>query len=42
MEVETQLLIASKLGYISDDHWKKLRRETAEIGRLINGLMNAV
>jgi len=42
MEVETQLLIASKLGYISSQDWTRFRRETAEIGRLLNGLMNSL
>lgn|SRR5512146_1391658 len=42
MEVETQLLIAAKLGYITSDHWVALRRETTEIGRLINGLINSL
>lgn len=42
IEVETQLLIASKLGYISSEDWAKLRRETAEIGCLLNGLINSL
>ena len=38
-EVETQILIAHRLGYIDQDTTRKLLSGSAEIGRLINGLL---
>ena len=38
-ELEAQLLVASDLGYISDD--EALLSDIAEIGRLLNGLISA-
>ena len=42
MEIETQLLIASRLGYLPQDNFLSLRTRSSEIGRLINGLMNSL
>lgn len=37
-EVETEFLIAFRLGYVSSDHYEPLTRNLDEIGRLITGL----
>lgn len=39
MEVETQLLIAVDLGYITSHDAEPLLKRSAEIGRLANGLL---
>ncbi len=39
MEVETQLLIAADLGYAKKDDVDRLLKQSAEIGRLANGLL---
>jgi four helix bundle protein len=39
-EVETELLIACKLGFLEQPLYLKLRQELDEIGRLIIGLSN--
>ena len=41
-EVETQTLIAERLCYIDSDHSTELVRLTAEIARLISGLVNSL
>ena len=38
MEVETQLQIAANLGYLKQVEVDKLLEQTAEVGRLLNGL----
>ena len=42
MEVETQILIAVRLGYLSQEDVVPITEQTAEVGRLINGLSNAL
>jgi four helix bundle protein len=42
MEVETQILIAARLGYLSREGAESITGQTAEVGRLINGLSNAL
>ena len=42
MEVETQLTIAERLGYIERQLEKTLLESTAEVGRLLNGLCNSL
>jgi four helix bundle protein len=42
MEVETQILIAARLGYLSREGANSITEQTAEVGRLINGLSNAL
>jgi four helix bundle protein len=42
MEVETQLLIAQDLGYLSKAELNQLLKQTAEIGRLANGLLTSL
>jgi four helix bundle protein len=41
-EVETQLLIAHRLAYLQQSELNGLMAAAAEIGRLINGLTNAM
>ena len=38
MELETQILIAGDLGYLSKEAVEDLLKSSAEIGRLANGL----
>jgi four helix bundle protein len=38
-ELETQLVIASDLGYITADRWQCLLVEARELGRILNGLL---
>jgi four helix bundle protein len=42
LEVETQLLIAKNLGYISERNFKDLMTDYDEISRLISGLKLAL
>jgi four helix bundle protein len=42
VEVETQVLIARELGYLVDDESDKLLADAAEVGRLLNGLVNSL
>jgi four helix bundle protein len=42
MEVETHLQIGARLHYIDDASLKALLEKTAEIGRMLNGLMQAL
>ncbi len=41
-EVETQVLIAERLGYIDKNHSLKLVEATTEVARLISGLTNSL
>jgi four helix bundle protein len=41
-EVETQLVIAQRLGYIPAEKLQELLVESSEVGRLITGLMHAL
>ena len=42
MEVETQILIAEGLGYLEHDRSASLLGSTAEVGRILNGLLNSL
>ncbi len=42
LEVETQILIASDLGYIDQKTVAPLLESAAEIGRMLNGLIASV
>ncbi|PYV03028.1 MAG: four helix bundle protein [Acidobacteria bacterium] len=42
MELETQLIIAERLGYLGQLAFEKLMSRAAEVGRLINGLYNSL
>ncbi len=41
-EVETQLMISQRLGYAEESDVNKLLDVSAEVGRLINGLMKSL
>jgi four helix bundle protein len=42
MEVETQILISQELGYLERDQSEKLLSASAEVGRILNGLLNSL
>ena len=42
MEVETQITIAERLGYVEKQLETTLLNATAEVGRLLNGLCNSL
>lgn len=42
VEVETQVVIAEKLGYLSPDESQQLLQKAAELGRVMNGLASAI
>jgi len=39
-ELETQLLISQNLSYVSNDKLEPLLKDTAEVGRMLNGLIS--
>ncbi len=39
MELETQLLIAGRLDYITWDETNKLLKDAAEVGKILSGLI---
>jgi four helix bundle protein len=41
-ELETQLELAENLGYLSRSQLQKLMADSAEIGRMLNGLLNTL
>ena len=41
-EVETQILIAERLGYFEELALRELMNSASEVGRLINGLINSL
>jgi four helix bundle protein len=42
MEVETQILISKELGYLEHDQSEHLLSASAEVGRILNGLLNSL
>lgn len=42
MEIETQLTIAQRLGYLQEPSTKSLLAQTNEIGRIANGLVKSL
>ena len=42
MEVETQVLLAQELGYLENNEGNKLLNTAAEVGRILNGLLNSL
>jgi len=42
VEVETQLMIAQNLGYITPEHGKKMLDKAGEVGRILNGLIGSI
>lgn len=41
-EIETQVIIAERLKYLSQDKVKSILDQSGEVGRLINGLSNSL
>ena len=41
-EVETQILIAGRLGYIGEEKNEEALEQTSKVGRLLNGLMRSL
>jgi four helix bundle protein len=42
MEIETQILIAERLGYVDSTKSIPLLERTAELGKILNGLLRAL
>lgn len=42
MEVETCILLAQELGYLERDQCENLLAGTAEVGKILNGLLNSL
>ena len=42
MEVETYILLAQELGYMESDRTENLLSRTAEVGKILNGLLNSL
>jgi len=42
MEVETYILLAEELGYMNRDQGEGLLAGTAEVGKILNGLLNSL
>ena len=42
MEVETQVLIAERLNYVPSDDARQLLLGAAEVGKILNGLLNSL
>jgi four helix bundle protein len=42
MEVETYVLLARELGYLEPDPSEKLLTASAEVGKILNGLLNSL
>ena len=42
LEVETQILIAQDLGYVPREHGERLLQQSAEVGRVLNGLISSL
>ena len=42
VEIETQLMIARNLGYLSEEQAEGLLTQAAELGRIINGLLGSI
>lgn len=42
MEVETQIMISERLGYLNPDSAQTLLRDPGELGRIMNGLIKSL
>ena len=42
MELETQVMIAERLHYLDSESCKIVLRDSAELGRVLNGLINSL
>jgi four helix bundle protein len=40
LELDTQLMIAKELGYLAETDFARLRSSSAEVGRMLNGLIS--
>lgn len=41
-ELDTQLQLAERLGYVAREHCDSARRETVRVGQMLNGLIRSV
>jgi len=41
-EIEVQLEIARRVGFLSDADYERLQRQTEEVGRMLNGLISSI
>jgi four helix bundle protein len=41
-ELEVQLEIAKRVGFLKEADYKRLQRQTEEVGRMLNGLLNSI
>ena len=41
-ELEVQLEIARRVGFLKEADYKRLQRQTEEVGRMLNGLLNSI
>ena len=41
-ELETQVMLANRLEFLTDDHSRVVLEQCGEVGRLLNGLMNSI
>ncbi len=42
LELETQVVLSSRLGYVDSDREREILKMTAEVGRLLNGLRSSL
>jgi len=42
VEVETQLILAQRLGYVAAEESRQLLDRSAEVGKILNGLISAI
>ncbi|HEX6504421.1 MAG TPA: four helix bundle protein [Terriglobales bacterium] len=40
LELDTQVMLAYRLGYVSEIQFSGLQRQCAEVGKILNGLIN--
>lgn len=40
LELDTQVILAYRLGYVSEIQFSELQRQSAEVGKILNGLIN--
>jgi four helix bundle protein len=41
-ETEVQLEIARRVGFLKEADYKRLQRQTEEVGRMLNGLISSI
>ena len=42
VEIETQIMIAQRLGYVTGKEGSKILAEAAELGKILNGLIASI